>query len=58
MKPRLFPTNLNEIHDAVLIAAAFCMYNRYVDGLRAMTPDATPVYHDIGRRIADVGYRK
>jgi uncharacterized peroxidase-related enzyme len=22
-----------EIHDTVLIAAAFCMYNRYVDGL-------------------------
>jgi len=21
------------IHDTVLIAAAFCMYNRYVDGL-------------------------
>ncbi|WP_413612792.1 carboxymuconolactone decarboxylase family protein [Bdellovibrio sp. HCB-110] len=47
-----------EIHDAVLIAAAFCMYNRYVDGLRAVTPDGTPVYHDIGRRIAEVGYRK
>lgn len=22
-----------EIHDTLLIAAAFCMYNRYVDGL-------------------------
>ena len=28
-----------EIHDTVLIAAAFCMYNRYVDGLGAWTPD-------------------
>jgi uncharacterized peroxidase-related enzyme len=28
-----------EIHDTVLIAAAFCMFNRYVDGLRAITPD-------------------
>ena len=28
-----------EIHDAVLIAAAFCMYNRYVDGLGASDPD-------------------
>ncbi|WP_295906208.1 carboxymuconolactone decarboxylase family protein [uncultured Bdellovibrio sp.] len=46
-----------EIHDTVLIAAAFCMYNRYVDGLRATTPDATPVYHDIGRRIAQTGYQ-
>ena len=28
-----------EIHDAVLIAAAFCMYNRYVDGLGTLAPD-------------------
>ena len=28
-----------EIHDTVLIAAAFCMYNRYVDGLGTFTPD-------------------
>src|ERR1700679_3105131 len=27
-----------EIHDAVLIAAAFCMYNRYVDGLATWQP--------------------
>lgn len=27
-----------EIHDAVLIAAAFCMFNRYVDGLATWTP--------------------
>ena len=27
-----------EIHDTVLIAAAFCMYNRYVDGLATVTP--------------------
>jgi uncharacterized peroxidase-related enzyme len=26
-----------EIHDTVLIAAAFCMFNRYVDGLAAGT---------------------
>ena len=29
-----------EIHDTVLIAAAFCMYNRYVDGLGTYTPDS------------------
>jgi len=29
-----------EIHDTVLIAAAFCMFNRYVDGLAAHTPTA------------------
>ena len=28
-----------EIHDAVLIAAAFCMYNRYVDGLATCAPE-------------------
>ncbi|GAB3224415.1 carboxymuconolactone decarboxylase family protein [Micromonospora halotolerans] len=27
-----------EIHDTVLIAAAFCMYNRYVDGLGTLAP--------------------
>jgi len=27
-----------EIHDTVLIAAAFCMYNRYVDGLATWAP--------------------
>ena len=29
-----------EIHDTVLIAAAFCMYNRYVDGLATAAPEA------------------
>ncbi|MFB9252592.1 carboxymuconolactone decarboxylase family protein [Sphaerisporangium melleum] len=33
-----------EIHDAVLIAAAFCMYNRYVDGLATFAPDDPAVY--------------
>ncbi len=27
-----------DIHDTVLIAAAFCMFNRYVDGLATTTP--------------------
>ncbi|WP_248965412.1 carboxymuconolactone decarboxylase family protein [Sphaerisporangium perillae] len=33
-----------EIHDTVLIAAAFCMYNRYVDGLSTFAPDDPGVY--------------
>ncbi|MET8161493.1 carboxymuconolactone decarboxylase family protein [Sphaerisporangium sp. NPDC005289] len=33
-----------EIHDTVLIAAAFCMYNRYVDGLATFAPDDPEVY--------------
>jgi uncharacterized peroxidase-related enzyme len=45
-----------EIHDAVLIAAAFCMYNRYVDGLATFTPTDPTVYDEMGRRLARDGY--
>jgi uncharacterized peroxidase-related enzyme len=45
-----------EIHDTVLIAAAFCMYNRYVDGLDTWQPHDTEVYREIGQRIAKHGY--
>ncbi len=45
-----------EIHDAVLIAAAFCMYNRYVDGLATWTPTDPAAYDQMGRRMAQQGY--
>lgn len=45
-----------EIHDAVLIAAAFCMYNRYVDGLGTVQPDDEALYRERGRRVARDGY--
>jgi len=45
-----------EIHDTVLIAAAFCMYNRYVDGLATFTPTDDRVYDEMGRRMAHQGY--
>lgn len=45
-----------EIHDAVLIAAAFCMYNRYVDGLATWAPQEPEAYVDTGRRLAEEGY--
>ena len=45
-----------EIHDTVLIAAAFCMYNRYVDGLATLTPTDPDVYDQMGRRMARDGY--
>ena len=45
-----------EIHDAVLIAAAFCMFNRYVDGLAAWTPTNPNVYDAMGKRMAHEGY--
>jgi uncharacterized peroxidase-related enzyme len=45
-----------EIHDAVLIAAAFCMYNRYVDGLSSYTPTDEKEYEQMGQRMAEKGY--
>jgi uncharacterized peroxidase-related enzyme len=41
-----------EIHDAVLIAAAFSMFNRYVDGLASFTPTEPEVYEEMGKRMA------
>jgi uncharacterized peroxidase-related enzyme len=45
-----------EIHDTVLIAAAFCMYNRYVDGLATWAPTDPEMYRQNGKRLADLGY--
>src|SRR5579862_3386218 len=45
-----------EIHDTVLIAAAFCMYNRYVDGLATMQPLDEASYRERGKRVARDGY--
>jgi uncharacterized peroxidase-related enzyme len=45
-----------EIHDTVLVAAAFCMFNRYVDGLATWTPDDERLYDVIGARLASDGY--
>jgi uncharacterized peroxidase-related enzyme len=45
-----------EIHDAVLIAAAFCMYNRYVDGLATFQPEDPAGYRPMGKRMAHEGY--
>ena len=45
-----------EIHDTVLIAAAFCMFNRYVDGLGAWTPDDPEGYRQRARLVAEHGY--
>ncbi len=45
-----------EIHDTVLIAAAFCMYNRYVDGLATVQPSDPALYAPMGRYLAEHGY--
>lgn len=47
-----------EIHDTVLIAAAFCMYNRYVDGLNTQLPvNGEEEYKKSGVRLATKGYK-
>lgn len=46
-----------EIHDTVLIAAAFCMYNRYVDGLNTTLPESREEYKDMGVRLKTKGYK-
>jgi uncharacterized peroxidase-related enzyme len=45
-----------EIHDTVLIAAAFCMYNRYVDGLATWAPDDPNFYRQRAMTLARDGY--
>ena len=45
-----------EIHDTVLIAATFSMFNRYVDGLLTLTPSDPEEYKAMGERMASKGY--
>lgn len=45
-----------DIHDTVLIAAAFSMFNRYVDGLASLTPTDPKIYEEMGKRMTTIGY--
>lgn len=45
-----------EIHDTVLIAASFCMFNRYVDGLATWAPTEREVYVKRAKMRAEEGY--
>ncbi|MBC6453072.1 MAG: hypothetical protein GDA43_07505 [Hormoscilla sp. SP5CHS1] len=45
-----------EIHDPILIAAAFCMYNRYADGLASIAPEDPSVYKQMACQIVESGY--
>ena len=45
-----------DIHDTVLIAATFCMFNRYVDGLASLTPMDAAAYEEMGKRLGEKGY--
>ncbi|HEX5024268.1 MAG TPA: peroxidase-related enzyme [Agriterribacter sp.] len=47
-----------EIHDTVLIAALFCLYNRYVDGLNTFTPTDPGYYQNLADRIVHHGYTR
>ena len=47
-----------EIHDTVLIAALFCLYNRYVDGLDTFTPADPQYYENLADRIVHHGYTR
>lgn len=47
-----------EIHDAVLIAALFCLYNRYVDGLATALPANSEYFDSLAQRLVSHGYRR
>ena len=53
---RLAGADDKAIHDTVLIAAAFCMFNRYVDGLATLTPTDPTLYKNMGAMLAKRGY--
>lgn len=53
---RTYGATDREIHDTVLIAALFALYNRYVDGLAAWTPDDPAFYETLAGRIVHRGY--
>ena len=46
----------HDIHDTVLIAAAFCMFNRYVDGLATWAPENQELYRYRAAKVAEYGY--
>lgn len=45
-----------ELHDTVLIAAAFCMYNRYVDGLATVSLPSREAFDEMAGQIVEHGY--
>jgi len=53
---KAFGATDRDIHDTVLIAAAFCMFNRYVDGLAANTPTDLSSYPLRAKQVAEKGY--
>ena len=46
-----------EIHDAVLISAVFCLFNRYVDGLGTLLPEDPSAFEEMGHRMVSNEYK-
>lgn len=53
---RLAGANDRDIHDTVLIAATFSLFNRYVDGLATTLPENPSAWLEMGERLATKGY--
>jgi len=47
-----------EIHDTVLIAALFSLYNRYVDGMATAMPDNEAYFDTLADRLVNHGYSR
>lgn len=47
-----------EVHDTVMIAALFCFYNRYVDGLGTIAPADLTYYEQMAIRLKEKGYHR
>lgn len=47
-----------EIHDTVLIAALFSLYNRYVDGMATAMPDNEGYFSILADRLVNHGYKR
>ena len=45
-----------EIHDTVLIAGLFCLFNRYIDGLGVTSSDTPETFRERAKLIAEKGY--
>ncbi len=46
-----------EIHDTVLIAAVFCLFNRYVDGLGTSLPEDSAAFEEMGHGMVSNEYK-
>lgn len=56
-KAKLKGATDREVHDTVLIASVFCLFNRYVDGLGAYTPENLEEYKQMGERMITNQYQ-